>query len=153
MTIDNWIALGAVAATILAPIIKVLFEFALKRGAKTKTTKKLEIVKRPRTIWRRVLNWVLFLVPSVTLITEFLSTDPVTRNTVFIVSLAVASLLFMVVTEIIYQVFGILRSFLRLHEKQASVSEKIVNTLNSTRSKNQKRLTRSSTGRSKAARR
>jgi len=153
MTADNWFAVGLIVATILAPIVKVFFEFVLKRRTKTKGKIERGLKKRPRINWHLGLNLLYFLAPSTVLIIEAFSTDPVTRYTVFIVSLAIASLFFLIMMEFLYQVFVILRGYIESH---TWFRKKVVNILNSMLDsmlgKNLKRPTRPSTGRAKAVR-
>jgi hypothetical protein len=152
MTVDNWIALGAILATLAAPVIMVLLEYKLNNKNKGEKETQPLIVRRPRTATTRTLGLLLFAVPTATLSYELFSAAPVTRLTILIISLSIASILFMLVMGYIGRIIGILEDFTTLHREHVGINREVLGILGR-RNKKKRRLTQPSTGRAKAARR
>lgn len=138
MTTENWIGVGAILATLLAPVVKFLLERKPTRRSKQESE---ERKLSPEPFGRRVINWFLFLIPSASLLVEFLSNDPVTRKTVFVVSASIASILAMVLIDFTHRIVTILERHDDLHKSHASMDHKLIDVLEQSKARTQKRRT------------
>lgn len=110
MTTDNWLAIGGIVATLLAPTLQVLLEIRLKRKARNKAKGQVSTpaIRQTKTPGEKLLVWALFLVPSAVLLTQVLSIEPLSRVAVFSISLSVSSLFFMVMVSYVDRILNIL---------------------------------------------
>lgn len=146
MTTENWIAVAAIVATLIAPIIKVILEKKVFREASKQEKKPKEGGERKKTKWgwKNILGWLLFLVPVATLAKELLSSEPLSRYSVFAISISVASLLFMVMlqifTDMIIRLLEVQVESISLHVKQLDLSKKLINAFKRDRNSKKKHL-------------
>lgn len=150
MTTENWIAVAAIIATLIAPIIKVILEKKVFREASQQERKPKERGEPRKTKrgWRDVLGWLLFVVPAATLAKELLSSEPLSRYSVFAISISVASLLFMVMlqifTDMIIRLLDVQVESISLHGKQLDLSKQLINVFKRDRDSKKRRSTMSS---------
>ncbi len=138
MTTENFLTVAGIIASLSIPFITFFLEVRWKRKSK-QNGKKTRGTFFPGIRVFRLLNLLSFLFPSYILFHEITSAAPITRATIFIVSFAVASILYVLVMELFFMFTDLFRRLLHLHEDQIDFSNKLASKLEDVRSRPSKK--------------
>jgi hypothetical protein len=112
LTTDNLLSIAAIVVALLTPLVQV---FITREG-----------VER---MLRKLARWAIFFAPCVMLSLEMASDAPLSRLSVFAISLSVTSIVILVFHNLYFSVLGKVidaqSRFARLHERHVDVTDQL----------------------------
>jgi hypothetical protein len=107
-TIDNWLAIVGITVAVLAPVGQVMFQRSLEKADRTQTSQSSPRA-RPQFLpaWKRQsIRALLYLLPTAALAVEMVSSSNLSRLSVLTISVCIASLFTMYLSQRLTSVMG-----------------------------------------------